>query len=86
MGHESTTDEINQITRRLEELEHLRASPELSDVQAEELAAEEHRLEIRLRELTDTETQELEGVAEQLVKSEGGNADEVPKLPGEEAG
>lgn len=77
----SPADEIEYITKRLTEIERLAGTVNLTDDRRDELVDEERRLEARLRELADKVLDQDTGLAEQLIKEEGANADEFPELP-----
>lgn len=80
---QTSSERISEVTDRLEEIERQRfALGSLEDPDSiEELIEEEHRLQALLQDLADRATEDGEGIAEELVKAEGSNADEVPDLP-----
>lgn len=83
MSTETLSEEITRIESRLEEIESQHEAAQ-SESEHSDLVEEEHRLQTRLQELTDHAAQSGEGLAEAMVKSDGANADEIPRLPSEE--
>lgn len=83
MSTETLSEEIARIESRLEEIESQHET-EQSESEHSDLVEEEHRLQTRLQELTDQAAESGEGLAEEMVKSDGANADEIPRLPSEE--
>lgn len=80
---QTLSERIEHVNERLEEIEKQReATNSDSDIQLNDrLIEEEHQLRTLLHELTDQLTKEDEGLAEQMVKAEAANADEIPDLP-----
>ncbi len=83
MSTETLSEEIARIESRLEEIESQHET-EQSESEHSDLVEEEHRLQTRHQELTDQAAESGEGLAEEMVKSDGANADEIPRLPSEE--
>lgn len=83
MSTETLSEEIARIESRLEEIESQHET-EQSESEHSDLVEEEHRLQTRLQELMDQAAESGEGLAEEMVKSDGANADEIPRLPSEE--
>lgn len=74
---------IERINERLEEIEKQReATSSDPDIQLDgRVIEEEHQLRTLLHQLTDQLTEEDKGLAEEMVKAEAANADEMPDLP-----
>ncbi len=80
---QTLSHKIERINERLEEIERQReATSSDPDIQLDDhVIEEEHQLRRFLHQLTDALTEEDKGLAEEMVKAEAANADEIPDLP-----
>lgn len=80
---QTLSERIEHINERLEEIEKQReATNSDPDIQLNErVIEEEHQLRTLLHQLTDQLSEEDAGLAEQMIKAEAANADEIPELP-----
>lgn len=80
---QTLSERIERIAERLEEIEKQREATDSDpDIQLNDrVIEEEYQLRTLLHQLTDQLTEEDEGFAEQMVKAEAANADEIPDLP-----
>ncbi len=80
---QTLSEKIERINGRLEEIEKQReATSSDPDIQLDDhVIEEEHQLRTLLHQLTDQLTEEEKGLAEEMVKAEAANADEIPELP-----
>lgn len=79
----SVAEETRRLRDRLLEIGRESQRDDLTIARANELVEEERQLEARLRALSDEILDDDAGLAETLVKDEGANADEFPRLPDE---
>ncbi|REK23980.1 MAG: hypothetical protein DWQ40_01690 [Actinobacteria bacterium] len=80
---DETVSEIEEIRERLAAIQRRTQVEDLPSDRREELVDQEHRLEARLRQLSDEVVEKESGLAEDLVDEEGADADEFPALPDE---
>lgn len=80
---QTLSEKIERVNKRLEEIEKQReATNSDPDTQLNDrVIEEEHQLRTLLQQLLDQFNEEDEGLAEQMVKADAANADEIPDLP-----